>query len=223
MKERLIIAIDGPPGAGKTSVSKLLARRMKWKLIDTGAMYRAAACVAIEKGLGLDEEQALSELLSGLSIDFALADNSQRIVVNGEDLEDRIRGEEMGQQASRVSRLLEVRRVLVRKQIEMGKAGEVVCEGRDATTVIFPQAKFRYFLDAQACVRALRRYLETEEIGMHGIFQDVYDEMIRRDIQDSTREHSPLRLAEGVRYLDTTGKSVEDVVDEILVQVRGEE
>jgi cytidylate kinase len=222
LKERLIIAIDGPPGAGKTSVSKLLARRMKWKLIDTGAMYRAAACVAMEKGLGLDEEQALTELLSGLSIDFAMADNSQRIVVNGEDLEDRIRGEEMGRYASRVSRLSEVRRVLVRKQMEMGKAGEVVCEGRDATTVIFPHAKFRYFLDAQACVRALRRYLETEVMEMHGSFKDVYDEMIRRDIEDSTREHSPLRLAEGVRFLDTTGKSIEDVVDEILVQVRGE-
>ena len=221
MKFSSVIAIDGPPGSGKTTVSKMLAGRLEYRLIDTGAMYRAAAWVAMREKVDLSDGKALFELLSGVKMSFVIRKGSQRITVDGEDLEGVIRGEVMGRKASDISKVTEVRKVLVSMQREMGEEGEVVCEGRDATTVIFPEAPHRYFLDALAWVRAMRRKKESPGEGETSSLRDYYEEMIKRDIQDSIRENSPLRFAKGVTYVDTTLITADEVVERIIRDVRG--
>lgn len=219
MKEGPVVTIDGPPGSGKTTVSKSIAKALGFKLIDTGAMYRAASLLAIRENVPLDDALSLGKLLKGASIDFAFAGRGNRIVVNGEDVEEQIRSEEMGMKASEISKVTAVREILVEKQREMGAKGRVVCEGRDASTVIFPDAECKFFLDAQVHKRAERRYRELVTCGSTQTFRDIYEEMIARDIQDSTREHSPLKLAHGVRYVDTTALSCEDVTGLLIGEI----
>lgn len=220
MRRKPVIAIDGPPGSGKTTVSEAVARELGYKRIDTGAMYRASAVVAKSEGIDFSSGEAIADRIRSLSMDFVIYRGTQKILVNGEDFEDRIRSEEVGMWASDISKDLAVRETLVEKQRIMGASGGVVCEGRDSTTVIFPDAELRFFLDASAHKRAERRYLELVAAGKNPQFKNVFDEMIRRDIQDCTRDNSPLRLAHGVNYVDTTSRTPEEVARIILEEVK---
>ena len=215
MRERPIVTIDGPSGAGKTTVSKRLAQRASLTRIDTGAMYRACALAAQRVGISWSEGKRLGALCAELPIGFRREGGEERVTLSGEDVTDAIRTPGISMGASEVSVHLPVREAMVALQRKMGEGGGVVLEGRDTGTVVFPDADAKFFLDAHAAVRALRRYREWGA-GEKNTYEEVYRDVLRRDIQDSTRSHSPLRMAEGVVYIDSTTLSVEEVVEEML-------
>lgn len=219
MREKPIIAIDGPPGSGKTTVSKIIATKLGYRLIDTGSMYRAAALVATKEGLEFTDSPELSSRLSRMEVEFRVDAGGQRIIVDGEDMENQIRSEEVGMKASDISRIRMVRKILVEKQQMLGANGGVICEGRDATTVIFPDAEHKFFIDASVYTRAERRHRELETAGDSLSFREAYEDMIRRDIQDSTRDNSPLIIAPGVTYVDTTALSPDEAARIIIEEV----
>jgi cytidylate kinase len=215
VRKRPIVAIDGPSGAGKTTVSKLLARRTGFTRLDTGAMYRACAFAARRSNIPWSDGKRLGRMCAGLSIGFRREGEEMRLTLAGEDVSDAIRTPEISMGASEVSAHAPVREAMVALQRKMGEDGGIVLEGRDTGTVVFPDADAKFFLDAHAAVRALRRYREwAEEKGK--TYEEVLQDVLRRDIQDSTREHSPLRMAEGATYIDTTTLSAEEVVEVML-------
>jgi cytidylate kinase len=214
------VTIDGPSGAGKTTVSILLAEVAGLVRIDTGAMYRAVALAARRAGIPWDDGPRLGEVARGMELFFRSVAGSVRVFLGGEDVSEAIRTPEMSMGASAVSAHVPVREALVAKQREMGEGGGVVLEGRDTGTVVFPDAEAKFFLDAAAAVRALRRYRELGPAGGQS-FEEVLSDVLRRDVQDSTREHSPLRVADGAVYVDTTTLSAGEVVECILRRLPG--
>jgi cytidylate kinase len=214
------VTIDGPSGAGKTTVSILLAEVAGLVRIDTGAMYRAVALAARRAGIPWDDGPRLGEVARGMELSFRSVAGSVRVFLGGEDVSEAIRTPEMSMGASAVSAHVPVREALVAKQREMGEGGGVVLEGRDTGTVVFPDAEAKFFLDAAAAVRALRRYRELGPAGGQS-FEEVLSDVLRRDVQDSTREHSPLRVADGAVYVDTTTLSAGEVVECILRRLPG--
>jgi cytidylate kinase len=214
------VTIDGPSGSGKTTVSILLAEVAGLVRIDTGAMYRAVALAARRAGIPWDDGPRLGEVARGMELSFRSVAGSVRVFLGGEDVSEAIRTPEMSMGASAVSAHVPVREALVAKQREMGEGGGVVLEGRDTGTVVFPDAEAKFFLDAAAAVRALRRYRELGPAGGQS-FEEVLSDVLRRDVQDSTREHSPLRVADGAVYVDTTTLSAGEVVECILRRLPG--
>jgi cytidylate kinase len=214
------VTIDGPSGAGKTTVSVLLAERAGMMRIDTGAMYRAVALAARRAGIPWDDGARLGALARGMLLSFRSVAGSVRVFLGEEDVSEAIRTPEMSMGASAVSAHFPVREALVAKQREMGEGGGVVLEGRDTGTVVFPDAEAKFFLDAAAAVRALRRYREQGSAGGQS-YDEVLSDVLRRDVRDSTREHSPLRVADGAVYVDTTTLTVAEVVEAILRRLPG--
>ncbi len=215
-----VIAIDGPSGAGKTTVSRRLAERTGLVRIDTGAMYRAVALAARRAGVPWGDGTRLGTLCAGLAMEFRQEGGELRLFLGGEDVSAAIRTPEISMGASAVSAHAPVREAMVALQRKMGVAGGVVAEGRDTGTVVFPGAEAKFFLDAAAAVRARRRWLE--QAGENRLpFEEVYRDVLRRDVQDSTREHSPLRMAPGAVYIDSTVLTVDAVVAEILRRIPG--
>lgn len=214
------MTIDGPSGAGKTTVSILLAERAGMVRIDTGAMYRAVALSARRAGIPWDDGPRLGELARGMEFSFRAVDGAVRVFLGAEDVSEAIRTPEMSMGASAVSAHAPVREALVSKQREMGEAGGVVLEGRDTGTVVFPDAEAKFFLDAAAAVRAVRRYRELGPAGGQS-YEAVLSDVLRRDVQDSTRENSPLRMADDAVYIDTTTLSAGEVVEAILRRLPG--
>jgi len=220
MRSRPVVTIDGPSGAGKTTVSKRLAEATGWIRVDTGAMYRAVALAARRCGVPWDDPVRLGEVARGLDLSFRTVAGATRVFLSGEDVTEAIRTPEISMGSSAVSAHGPVREALVAKQREMAREGGVVLEGRDTGTVVFPDAEVKFFLDAAAAVRARRRYLESSPPGAQP-FEEVLRDVLRRDVQDSTREHSPLRVADGAAYIDTTTMTVDEVVGEMLRRLPG--
>jgi cytidylate kinase len=215
-----VVTIDGPSGSGKTTVSKRLADRAGLVRLDTGAMYRACALAARRSGVPWGDARRLGELARNLDLSFRDASGKQGVFLGGEDISEAIRTPEMSMGASDVSAHPPVREALVAMQREMGRDGGVVLEGRDTGTVVFPDAEAKFFLDAAAAVRALRRYRELGS-GAGQSYEQVFRDVLRRDVQDSTRAHSPLKLAEGAVYIDSTVRTVEEVVEMMLRRLPG--
>lgn len=215
MRERPVIAIDGPSGAGKTTAAMRLAARTGLARLDTGAMYRACALAAKRAKIPWTDGGALGPFCASLDLRFEGEGDHTRIFLGGEDVSDAIRTPEISLGASDVSRHPAVREAMVALQRRMAEGGGVIAEGRDTGTVVFPDADVKYFLDAQAAVRALRRYREWGP-GKGPRFEEVLADVLRRDVQDSTRDHSPLRVAGGAIYLDTTTLGIDEVVDRMI-------
>lgn len=214
MSNRVMVAIDGPAGAGKSTIARRVAAKLGAVYIDTGAMYRAVALAALRSNTGLADAAGLESLARSADIQFE--PGSSRVLLNGEDVSEAIRKPEISPAASQVSAIPGVRRVLVQKQRQMGAAGSVVMEGRDIGTVVFPNANVKVFLDANPDVRAARRVRELEEKGQAPPAEDVAREIRERDRRDSTRADSPLMRASDAVLLDTTALSLEQVEQAIL-------
>ena len=216
-----MIAVDGPAGAGKSSASRALARRLGFGYVDTGAMYRAVGVLAAERGIDADDAAALGRLVAGL--DFELARDGERLLVGGRDLSAAIRRPEAGGLASRVSTQPVVRQRLVALQRALGAAGGVVMEGRDIGTVVFPDARVKLYLTADPATRAARRAAELRAAAATVDEAALARELAERDRRDAGRAHSPLRPAADAVVLDTTALTLEDVVEamERVVRERG--
>jgi len=216
-----VIAVDGPAGAGKSSASRALARRLGFGYVDTGAMYRAVGVLAAERGIDPDDAAALGRLVAAL--DFELARDGERLLVGGRDLSAAIRRPEAGGLASRVSTQPVVRQLLVALQRALGAAGGVVMEGRDIGTVVFPDARVKLYLTADPATRAARRAAELRAAAATVDEAALARELAERDRRDAGRAHSPLRPAADAVVLDTTALTLEDVVEamERVVRERG--
>ncbi|HSI72164.1 MAG TPA: (d)CMP kinase, partial [Fimbriimonas sp.] len=216
MSRGIVIAIDGPAGAGKSTVSKMLARELDLRYLDTGAMYRALALKASRQGIDLSDGDAISRLMAGTRIEFGSGD-PQPVILDGEDLTGQIRTLEVGEMASKISTLPAVRAALVHRQQEMCREGNVVLEGRDATTVIAPDADVKVYLTASLEERAKRRTLELGDAPT-AQFENVRNQIVMRDHRDITREDSPLKVAEGAMLIESGGLTPEEVVERIKSQ-----
>jgi cytidylate kinase len=215
--ERLeIVTIDGPAGAGKSTVSKMLARRLNYLYLDTGAMYRAVALRARKEGIDPKDERALEQLCKNLEISFRETAGGQRLICQGEDVTERIRDPEVGWMASVVSLMRPVREAMGALQRQVGSRGGVVAEGRDMGTVVFPGARFKFFLVADPRERSLRRYRELKAKGQEIKLEEVEREVRERDAQDSSRELAPLKPARDAHLIDSTGLTPEEVLARIL-------
>ena len=215
--KRLTIAIDGPSGAGKGTISRTLSQELGYRHIDTGAMYRAVAWKAVHDGLPLDDEDAITALAQRADIVV----EGGVVAIDGHDVTKAIRTPEIDKAASSVARLPRVREVLVARQRDLGKDGGVVMEGRDIGTVVFPQADVKIYLDASEEERARRRMHDTAHSASGSTSQAAVAEQIKaRDTADSTRKASPLTLAADAVHIDTTGMPIGEVVATVLRLVR---
>ena len=215
---RIIVAIDGPSGCGKGTIAKLVAERLGLLHIDSGAMYRAVALLAVEGGVPLDDGIRLGELASDGGVHFESGEAGVRIFAGERDINEAIRRPEVSEAASHVAVHREVRSALVARQQAMGTTGDVgvVMEGRDIGTVVFPQAELKIFLDASPEERARRRYIQDGAESGGVTLQETLDEILERDRRDRERSQSPLLQAKDAVYIDTTAMSREDVADVIV-------
>jgi CMP/dCMP kinase len=212
---RLLITIDGPAGAGKTTVSKLLATKLNYRYLDTGALYRAVAYAVRQQGVQADDEQGLADVCAALRIRFT----GERLLLDGKDISDRIRTPEITMLASAVSARPVVRRALFDIQREMGCTGGLVAEGRDMGTVVFPDADLKFFLDATIRQRALRRFSQYGEGRSGQTLDEIEQDIRRRDENDSNRDIAPLRPAAGAIIIDSTRLPANQVVELMLTHI----
>jgi cytidylate kinase len=216
---KLLITIDGPAGAGKSTVSRALADRLGYRYVDTGALYRGVAYVARNRGIGPQDDAGLNRLLDGLALDFLPGPSGQRLTANGEDITDAIRTPEISMLASAVSARPVVRAFLLGIQRELGRQKAAVFEGRDMGTVVFPDADAKFYLDAATQVRAQRRFAEAKarsDVSIEAIERD----MQLRDRQDRSRTLAPLIAAADAVLIDSTELTIDQVVDQMLAHVR---
>ena len=211
-----VIAIDGPAGAGKSTVARQVAQQLGFVYVDTGAMYRAVTWRALRGGLDSTDAAAVSELTARIDVRFAKSPTGLRIMADGEDVTEAIRTPAVTAAVARVSQIPAVRRAMVRLQRELAAAGGAVLDGRDIGTVVVPDACCKIFLTATAAERARRRWLEMREKGFEPELAELRREMEERDRQDSERELAPLVQATDAVALDTTGLGIEAVVDRIV-------
>ena len=217
------IAIDGPAGAGKSSIAKALSKRLGYIYIDTGAMYRAVALFFVENNVSDGTDSRIESLLEKLEISIKYEDGAQKVILNGEDITGKLRLEEIGKLASKFSAIGSVREKLVALQRKLAQKENVVMDGRDIGTVVLPNADLKIYLSASSKVRAKRRYLELLEKGYTDLdINEIEDEIIKRDEADMNREISPLKQADDAYYLDSSDMTLEEVVSKILSMVKEE-
>ena len=214
----LTIAIDGPVGAGKSTISDVVAQRLGILHLDTGAMYRAVGLCALEKGIDLQNEAAVSAMCENgeAQVSVEYENGAQRTLLNGRDVSGLIRTQEVGQAASAVSRYPTVRRILVRRQQEMAKSQSMLVDGRDIGTVVLKDATLKIYLTASAEARANRRMLQLREKGDDTPYEAILEEVNARDYQDMHRETDPLRQAEDAVLVDSSDLSFDETVEAIL-------
>lgn len=217
------IAIDGPAGAGKSSIAKALSKRLGYIYIDTGAMYRAVALFFLDNDVKDGTDSRIESLLEKLEISIKYEDGAQKVILNGEDVTGKLRLEEIGKLASKFSAIGSVREKLVALQRKLAQKENVVMDGRDIGTVVLPNADLKIYLSASSKVRAKRRYLELLEKGHTDLdINEIEDEIIKRDEADMNREISPLKQADDAYYLDSSDMTLEEVVSKILSMVKEE-
>ncbi|MBI4487494.1 MAG: (d)CMP kinase [Deltaproteobacteria bacterium] len=216
----MVIAIDGPAGAGKSTVAKELAKRLGYTYMDTGAMYRAFAWRVMEEAADLNDEEKLRGILKETRIELAEQDGHLRVFLDGLDVTDKIRTLELSQMASKVSSLKMVRERMVELQRALGDEGGVVAEGRDIGTVVFPQAEVKIYLDASSQERARRRFEELKRQGKKVTLEETLQEMDERDQRDKERAVAPLRKAEDATVIDSTYFGVDWVVERIMQEIK---
>ena len=216
MIKDIIIAIDGHSGCGKSTTSRLLAKNLNFKYLDSGAMYRAVTLYFVNKGLSQNDTKKIKDELNNIIIDFKYVEDNQHIFLNDQDVENEIRSDEISNQVSLFSSNSSIRKFLVNKQKTFGINKNIVVEGRDITTVVFPDAEIKVFMTADIQVRAKRRFNEMKSKNPDITYSDVIKNLEDRDIQDSTRKDSPLMVADDAFILDTSDLEINDQVDKII-------
>ncbi len=210
------IAIDGPAGAGKSTVAKAAAKQLGFIYVDTGAMYRAIGLYLMEKKLNFQDEEPLRRALDEVELDIGYENDVQQVYLNGKNVTARIRTEAAGNMASQVSALLPVREKLVELQQKIGERSDVVMDGRDIGTVVLPDAELKIYFTASSRVRAERRYRELLEKGITSTIEEVEAEIVARDYRDMHRKHSPLRQAEDAILVDSSEMTIEEAQSAVI-------
>jgi cytidylate kinase len=210
----MIIAIDGPAGAGKSTIARAVAERLGYLYLNTGAMYRGVTWQALQEGIELEDEDALVNLAKRCEITFE--NNGSKILLNGVDISDKIRLPQVDKNISTVVKFPRLREVLVQQQKRIGQNRRLVTEGRDVTTVVFPDADVKIFLDASLKERAKRRHRDLQEKGHNLDLTSVQSDTLKRDKADKSREYGPLKVAPDAVLLDTTDMTIEEVVDKVI-------
>lgn len=215
------IAIDGPAGAGKSTVAKRIAEIMHLTYVDTGAMYRALGLKAVRNGIDPGDAEAVAPMLTDTTVTFIKINGEQHVVLDGEDVNEFIRTEEISHAASVISTLPEVRQKLVDLQREIARSTDTVMDGRDIGTVVLPNTPYKFYVTASAEVRAKRRFVEYQKKGILGdmTYEDVLNEVKARDERDMNREFSPLRPAENAVIIDTSEMSIDEAVDAVIEDI----
>ena len=219
MKEtgsQVTIAMDGPAGSGKSTVARRVAEKLGLLYLDSGAMYRAVTLLALQEGLAADSPE-LIDSVKACHIEFI--NNGKTILLNTEDVSVQIRTPAVNRLVADVAKIPEIRREIVKHQQRIGVEGSIVAEGRDLTTIVFPNADFKFYLDASVTERAKRRLAELRAQNENATLAAVEAEIRERDEKDTTREHSPLRMAQDAIVVDTTNKTIEEAVDFIIARV----
>lgn len=215
----MIIAIDGPAGSGKSTVATLIAEKLNYRYINTGAMYRAVAWKAQQDGVDLNDERQTAQVAARLSMDFAADGGEQKILVDGNDVTPLLRDEKVGRGAAIVASQPKVRELLTEKQRGMGRQGNVVMEGRDIGTVVFPQADKKFYFHADPAVRGKRRYLELQAKRRNVDLDHIIEQIKQRDYEDAHRKIAPLARAKDAIYMDTTHLNIEEVVNMVALHI----
>lgn len=217
--KRFIIAIDGPAGSGKTTVAELVAEKLRYLPVDTGAMYRAATWKVLQEGIDLSDKAKIIELVKRIKIELKAGKNIVEVFVDGEEVTSEIRSRKVTENIYIVARIPEVRKEMVKLQRTLGKKGGIVMEGRDITTAVFPDADFKFYLDASVEERTRRRCRELEGRGKKADFAKIKEAIEIRDKHDFTREVNPLKKAKDAIVIDTTNLTIEGVVNKILQEI----
>lgn len=215
------IAIDGPAGAGKSTVAKRVAAELGFIYVDTGAMYRAMGLYFLDNGVDTDDEAAVNASLDGAEVTLEIVDGNQVVFLNGKDVNGRIRTEEAGMMASKTSAYAENRKKLVAMQQKIAASQNVVMDGRDIGTVVLPDAPLKIYLTASTRTRAERRYKELLEKGQEADLAAIEKDIEQRDYQDMHREHSPLRRADDAVLVDSSDLNIDEVVQKIVTYAKG--
>lgn len=216
MKKTIQIAIDGPAGAGKSTIAKIVAEKLGFTYIDTGAMYRAITYKALQQGVSLADEAALSELLRQSTITLKPSERGQLVFLDGQDVSEVIRTNDVTASVSEVAAHADIREQMVAAQQQLAEAGGVVMDGRDIATHVLPQAELKVFMSATVEERARRRFVDNEKRGIPATIESLIEDIARRDKLDSEREVSPLVQADDAIYLDTTSLTIDEAAEEIL-------
>ena len=207
------IAIDGPAGAGKSTIAKIVSKKLGFEYVDTGAMYRAMAVFFLDNGINTDDEKEISEACKDVNIRIEYKDNAQQVILNGENITSRLRTEEVGNTASKTAVYSEVRKKLVELQKELAKTTDVVMDGRDIGSCVLPDAICKIYLTASVEKRAERRMLELKEKGETADFDVIKKDIADRDYRDMNREVSPLVIADDAVLVDSSYMGIDEVVD----------
>ena len=220
MRNKITVAIDGPAGSGKSSVSKIIAKRLGLLYVDTGAMYRALTLKAMENGVNLEEETALAELANSTKIELLHQEEGTVVLLDGQDVTGKIRETDVTNNVFYLARAEVVRERMKKLQRKIAEKGDVVMEGRDITTVILPEADYKFYLDASFEERVKRRGKELEQNGKQVVKSGLSKDIKMRDKKDLTRKIAPLRKAKDAIFIDSTGMSLEEEADTVISYIK---